>query len=87
VEIWTKAKIDQFCQLQEEKKLLNGYFHSRMFFVSLFRMLPNAFLNAFFHSRTSEGYRAAPKSTFVGFGLALKNTLWKTNIAIENGHL
>ena len=69
------AKIHQFCQLQE-KKILNGYFHSRMCFVSLFRMLPKAFLKACFHSRTSEGSRAAPKSTFVGFGLDLKITLW-----------
>ena len=37
----TKDKIDQFCQIQDKKKLLNGYFHSRTFFNS--RTLPNGF--------------------------------------------
>ena len=45
----TKDKIDQFCQIQDKKELLNGYFHSRTFFFNS-RTLPNGFdrfFNAF----------------------------------------
>ena len=45
----TKDKIDQFCQIQDKKELLNGYFHSRTFFLTpeRFRTVLTAFLTLF----------------------------------------